>query len=380
MDYCWSPSCEFVDVYINHIYHGLYLLSEKVELSANRLHLDRYPQYLFKLDLKEPQSILFYDFTYAIPVQGIKDINSFQKDLEDLKNAILSAPTDTNHQLEQVMDIHSWACKYMLDQLFMNTDAWFKSNYFYCTGKSPFKFFGGPVWDYDLAWRYPVNSFMVGDMPNLLMQNADFRKQVVEQYTYAKPYLNWLVERGIDSVAELTRCASSANSIRWHEIYYKQRPVQEWYQPSVPFPDSLKTFLAKRIPFLDRHWLQDIPYTPLYIQMPPSSGDIIIEYQPGLTVSQYIEQSNVWDNDTNGMVWIDQTSGKLYYPNTIIDTIVSLYFYNGTSSESQPSSLVSKARLSQNDIWRRTTLILFFAIFLLLSIPTAVLVFKRKRN
>ena len=66
-----------------------YLLSEKVELADTRLHLDVYPQYLFKLDLYEPQGIQFFNSTYAIPVQGIKNINLFQGDLENLKNAIL---------------------------------------------------------------------------------------------------------------------------------------------------------------------------------------------------------------------------------------------------------------------------------------------------
>ena len=379
LDYCWSPSCEFVDLYINHVYHGLYLLSEKVELADNRLHLDDYPQYLFKLDLYEPQGIQFYNSTYAIPVQGIKNINLFQGDLENLKNAILDAPSDTCHQLEKVMDIHSWACKYMLDQLFLNTDMWYKSNFFYCTGKSPFVFYGGPIWDYDLAWRYPATSFMQGDFIELLIQNADFRKQVVDQYTTAKPYLNWLMERGIDSLAELTQCASTANSSRWQEVYYKQRPMYDWVQPSVPSPDSLKTFLNKRIPFLDRHWVQNIPFSPVYIQMPISSGDITIEYQPGLSVSQYIEQSNVWNN-CKDLVWIDQKSGQLFYPNTIIDTIVSLLIYRETNNGDQHDKLVPNNRPSINNIWRQTNLILFFVTFLLLIVSTTTFVFKRKKT
>lgn len=379
LDYCWSPSCEFVDLYINHVYHGLYLLSEKVELADTRLHLDVYPQYLFKLDLYEPQGIQFFNSTYAIPVQGIKNINLFQGDLENLKNAILDAPSDSCHQLEKVMDIHSWACKYMLDQLFLNTDMWYKSNFFYCTGKSPFVFYGGPIWDYDLAWRYPSTSFMQGDLIELLIQNADFRKQVVDQYTTAKPYLNWLVERGIDSLADLTRCASTANSIRWQEVYYKQRPMKDWVQPSVPSPDSLKTFLNKRIPFLDQHWVQNIPFSPVYIQMPISSGDITIEYQPGLSVSQYIEQSNVWDKYKD-LVWIDQKSGQLYYPNTIIDTIVSLHIYRDTNNGNQHGNLIPNNRQSINNIWRQTSLILFFVTFLLLTVSTTTFVFKRKKK
>ena len=36
----WTPEGEYVDVYINGEYNGLYLLSEKVEVASGRLELN----------------------------------------------------------------------------------------------------------------------------------------------------------------------------------------------------------------------------------------------------------------------------------------------------------------------------------------------------
>ena len=337
LNYCWTPSCEFVEVYINHEYHGLYLLSEKIELAESKMHTDEQPLYLFLLDLQEPNSLHFSNRQYVIGVGGVADINLFQSDLTRLKEAILNAPTDSCHQLEQVMDIHSWACKYMIDVIFANTDMWWKSHYFYCTGEPPFKFYEGPIWDYDLSWSYPTNSFTQGIMSDYLIQNGTFKSHVVNLYnSNGRPYTSWLIDSGIDSLATIIQNASQANSIRWRKNFYDNRPMVGWIQPSMPSPDSLKTFLSKRMRFLDKCWTQDIPYNPIYIKMPTQSGDVIVEYEPGLTVGQYIENSYSWDDYTN-LVWKERYSGKLYTADSIVDTIVELQLCSTSDQQNAPT-------------------------------------------
>lgn len=337
LNYCWTPSCEFVEVYINHEYHGLYLLSEKIELSESKMHTDEQPLYLFLLDLQEPNSLHFSNRQYVIGVEGVSDINVFQPDLTRLKDAILNAPTDSCHQLEQVMDIHSWACKYMIDVMYANTDMWWKSHYFYCTGEPPFKFYEGPIWDYDLSWVYPANSFTQGIMSDYLIRNDVFKSHVVNLYnTKGRPYISWLIDSGIDSLATIIQDASQANSIRWRKNFYDDRPSNGWIQPSSPSPDSLKTFLSRRRRFLDKCWTQNIPYNPIYIKMPTQSGNIVIDYEPGLTVAQYINASHSWDDYTN-LVWKDRRSGKLYTADSIVDTIVELHLCSATAKQSPPT-------------------------------------------
>ena len=38
----WAPECQWVDLYLNGQYNGLYLLTEKVESHSNRLSIDTF--------------------------------------------------------------------------------------------------------------------------------------------------------------------------------------------------------------------------------------------------------------------------------------------------------------------------------------------------
>ena len=375
LHYGWTPHCEYVDLYINNTYHGLYLLSEKIELGKLQSPDGQQPQHLFKFDQKEPQSLPFHYDQHVVPVEGITNINLFRNDLARLKTAILEAPTDTTHHLEQIIDIHSWACKYLIDAIFANTDAWWKSHYFYCSGKRPFIFYEGPIWDYDLAWLYPANSFVRGNLSDSLIQNTSFMSQVLSLYdTAGRPYMQWLADRGIDSLAKTIHYASRANSIRWHNNFYAHRPKADWTQPSMPSPDSLKTFMTQRIAFLDKHWTHHIPYTPLYIQLPMQGGSVMVDYQPGLTVEQYILQSHSWDN-YDSLIWIDRISGKTYFPNTPIDTLVELHLQ--PEPHNTPHHTLSA---SYGERLRRATTVLFLLLLTALALLVTIDTLKNKNK
>ena len=375
LHYGWTPHCEYVDLYINNTYHGLYLLSEKIELSKLQSPDGQQPQHLFKFDQKEPQSLPFHYDQYVVPVEGISHISLFRDDMARLKTAILQAPSDTTHQLEQTIDLHSWACKYLIDALFANTDAWWKSHYFYCSAQRPFLFYEGPIWDYDLAWLYPANSFVRGNLSDSLELNAPFMSQVLSLYHSAgRPYLQWLTDRGIDSLAETIHHASHANSIRWRDNFYAHRPKADWTQPSMPSPDSLKTFLTQRIAFLDKHWTHCVPYTPLYIQLPSQSSNVMADYQPGLTVQQYILQSHAWD-DCHSLTWTDRISGRTYLPDTPVDTIVELHLQ---SKSHDTPHLTSSASLSER--LHLATIALFLLILTALALLTVATTLKNKNT
>ena len=327
LGYCWSPKCEYVDLYINHSYYGLYLLTETIELAESKLHPDTYPQYLIVTNHKEPHTFCPRDDQYvSLPYGNPSHFDSLKDELKRLYTAIFNADSIPSCRLEEVIDIHSWACKYLTDEIFANYDMWRFSHYLYCSGEKPFVFYGGPAWDYDLSWNYPANSFIAYKRPELtpypsLMQNKTFETAVVGLYrTCGRPYMGWLVDKGIDSLASIIYNASQANSIRWYSLFYDKRPQ---IQESMPSPDSLKTFLSQRSAFLDRHWLQGRPYKQIFIDIGIAENEIWAEYEPGHSVSHYINQSHTQAHfDT--LTLRDTLSGKIYTLSSIIDTVVCL--------------------------------------------------------
>ena len=375
LGYCWSPKCEYVDLYINHSYYGLYLLTETIELAESKLHPDTYPQYLIVTNHKEPHTFCPRDNQYVSLVNGnISQADSLQDELERLYTAIFNADTTPSCRLEGVIDIHSWACKYLTDEIFANHDMWRFSHYLYCSGERPFVFYGGPAWDYDLSWRYPTNSFIAYKHPELtpyplLMQNKTFETAVVGLYrTYGRHYMEWLSGKGIDSLASIIHNASQANSIRWYSLFHDKRPHGGWIQESMPSPDSLKTFLSQRSAFLDRHWLQGRPYEHIFIDLGFSESGIWAEYEPGHSVSHYINQSHMQAHfDT--LTLRDTLSGKIYTLSSIVDTVVCLTICrqpDDTPAEPAAHTPIHKRSWSAKKILSTAIVTTFVLLFILM--------------
>ncbi|MBR1834072.1 MAG: CotH kinase family protein [Bacteroidales bacterium] len=277
LDYGWTPDARFVDLYVNNNYLGLYLLSEDIETMAQK----QPGTHLFKIDFWESPSLRMAQDQYIQLVgENPQNIFAFKEEIRQLREAIHNADRDSLNRLPEVMDIHSWACKYLIDEVFANYDMWRKSNYFYCLSGKPAHFYGGPAWDYDIAWHYPANSLLAAGKPewrlyHTLMQNARFARHTKAIYTSrCNQYVQWLVDRGIDSMATLIHSASHMNSLRWQRNFDQDRPHEGWIQPSIASPDSLKTYLATRRRFLDRHWEAREPYRQITINMPMAEGNI----------------------------------------------------------------------------------------------------------
>ena len=396
LNYCWTPSSRFVDVYINGSYNGLYLLTEKIEVSPTRLYHNDNKIVLFRGVNKYALREEYYfsnsresEQYFVLESESPSRIIKYQDELQKLTDAIYGADTISTSQLESILDIHSWSCKYLIDEVFSNYDMWKTSNSFYCYDQTPYIFYGGPAWDYDLGFYYPATHFIGYHISQIvpfyiLMKNDEFRKHTIELYrTHSRPYIDWLVSEGIDSLAAVIHSAAHANSIRWMNMFHRDRPQYGWLQPSMPSPDSLKTFLSQHKDFLDRHWLQGMPYQEIYIDMQLSEGDIWTKYRNGQTVSQYIEQAHTHEN-YQSYVWQDTLSGMTYYPNSVIkDPHAQLILCNDSTDSSLPSAetnnskrLLSKQTRNKIIRYGSSALLAFFG----LSMFGYIIIERRKED
>lgn len=241
-----SPSAEFVDVYFNNLYHGTYLLSEKVEFAKNRLEyedmesknknvndgklmdydtfsidegvrkgysLDTTPaditggyliehDYMRKYEEEESGFITDGGEPYVIlnPKHASeKEVEYIANLFQEIEDAIKSEdgcnPTTGKHYSEYI-DMKSWADKYIVEEFTKNHGGGCTSSYFYKLPDSvSTKVYGGPVWDYDKA--YARNGGLSGfanslnfctlhssytELFYLLYQREDFREIVYEEW------------------------------------------------------------------------------------------------------------------------------------------------------------------------------------------------------
>lgn len=232
--FSFSPDSEFVDLYINGAYAGIYQLSERIEIGKSRLDIYGLEEETRRMNPRDPGQYGFVETgssrAYRIPgnpeniFEGYLlqlELSGFYKDdpswLVTGRNQPLAVVSPEYASLEQIeyvegflngfeealysgtgvnsfgkkytdyMDMDSWAMKYLLEEVFANQDAEWSSQFFYIAGKDgEYKLFAGPPWDYDSALGNHSEDNVMGLNPRAFI--ALWRGQ------HDPKYLSWYSE------------------------------------------------------------------------------------------------------------------------------------------------------------------------------------------
>lgn len=272
----YSPESTWVDLYLNGEYAGLYQLSERNEVHANRV------------DIAHPDSFLVsMEFNSNLTSQGIPAITTesgkmlrihYSKDLSDSTlNSMTEMLVSVENALEaesgidpasgkswqELIDVRSWACKYLIEEIFGNIDAGRISQFFYYDRKNGSdKVFAGPVWDYDhaignrsewqllsaqalLANRAEIDPDYYNSWYWLLAQKEDFSHAVAAIYREeCRPLLEQL-EDWMDTYYDQILTASRMDAVRWPSHPREITEEKEY----------ILRYMQARIAFLDRLWI-----------------------------------------------------------------------------------------------------------------------------
>lgn len=328
----WTPECEFVDVYLNGVYNGLYLLTEKIEFGEYRLHENDPNAFLCKVEYESRWEKLSNpvrtDFGRVIEIVAPDQLENGEyayiaEKIQQMENAILYG---SEQEICQVLDLDSWVRRYLVDEISANNDADIASSYFYYRNG---KIYAGPVWDYDIAFgnyyciKNPSALYAIhydshrGGMPyyHALYQHAFFRERVSQIYEAEfLPVLDRMIETEILSQAEALEASAALDGIRWD-------PELGWLPSSValigpdPDPQHLVEYLRQRRDFLSTVWLDEVDY-----------WFIGVELLKGGTLAWYaVPRGEKFDNysqlsplDENITVWYDSKTGELFDPESRI--------------------------------------------------------------
>ncbi|MFI3213926.1 MAG: CotH kinase family protein [Eubacteriales bacterium] len=273
LDVNFAVETEFIDLYVNNEYLGNYLLCEKIEVGENRVDIGD-SQIFFEVNHYEDEPVVkINDFAYTIhyPEEASSaDKESLYHIMESVENSIYSADGIdwiTGESYEELIDIDSWAKKYLLDWITKTSDTWFGSNFLY-TGEDG-KVYCGPAWDFDRGFG---NIVYKGSNETILQPqgylndpygwcpNLDEKDGIAEEIhnlfnELAMPYLLELVESELDVYKNLLDSSVTMDFKRWgtdmHYLSY------ESFEMQVEF---LKDYIEKRVIYTDEIWNQDIEY------------------------------------------------------------------------------------------------------------------------
>ena len=320
LDMEWAPQCVYVDVYLNGEYNGLYLLSEKVEIGENRLDIDTASgDFLCKVDLEDRWD------TLRNPVEtGLGrtvEITAPELFTSEAKEEILTQIGQLENMIssgaeldkEPRINLDSWVCRYLIDEISGNIDADVASSYFYRQGDV---FYAGPVWDYDMTFgihhrgRFPnafiaknriKSSDLTSDYYAALYENPSFYKIMVQTYQERfLPVLERLVDREIQIMADRIASATAMNSLRWRTMFDAQ------YVPMGLIPsnsESVIAYLRERMAFLNSAWIEGETYYSVQYELEKdrSYGTVSVKSGEHLVIPDQDVQQYEWYIAETGM-------------------------------------------------------------------------------
>lgn len=266
----YAVETEWTDLYLNGIYHGNYLLCEKIEEGNNRVELNQ--GYLIERDFYFDQKNGFRTrednpFSISSP-QNISQehLDAIANHVQIIEDSIDAGDMET---AGRYLDWESFILRYLLDEAVLNQDTGITSMYFYCPARGE-KLYSGPAWDYDSCLGA---GRMTGWMNHKVIAATDsaeykeegalswypklygsewFREEVKEKYEKTvRPCLLELLREEIDVYAAKIKDSVAMDMQRWDYAGYGAGHY-ETFENNIRY---LKFFLAKRLSFLDREWL-----------------------------------------------------------------------------------------------------------------------------
>ena len=177
---------EFVELYFNDEYEGLYYLVQKIEISNG------------SVDLKDNLGVLFEienfswheedcDESYSGNCLVLKDTVSkdakekteAEKNFMDSFNKFEKAAEKGDYEkISELIDIESFAKYFIVSEFTVNPDAYSSSFYFYKDGIDD-KIHAGPMWDFDLAlgnrsWGWQIDERFYSPYEDMVREREAF--------------------------------------------------------------------------------------------------------------------------------------------------------------------------------------------------------------
>ena len=336
MDY--APECQWVDLYLNGEYAGVYLLSERNEIHPQRVDVPEKGSFLVSRESRwrlvsqnYPRVLLDSGAALRIHDSGLTEEDLYRI-WQPAENAILAEDgrdPQSGRTWQELIDLDSWAMEYLTGEIFGNVDAGTISSYYYLDGRDPSgKIYAGPVWDYDLAmgssgsWQAENVRAFFGDKAHIwsledstwfygLNRKPEFRNRVRELYRDVyRPLLQELLETGMEDYASQIRQGAMLDQYRWGTGSAQEET------------ESIRRYLSERMAFLDSVWLENVTYCSVLVILDENSSSVCHAVLPGEKVPSLPYYEEAWDV----LGWYDAATEQPFDPEQPIyqDTIVYL--------------------------------------------------------
>ena len=249
-----------VDVVLNGIYKGSYLLTEQIEVKENRVDLDENNSVMWELDSYWDDEPKFKSTAFNLPVM-VKDpdltteqFEYWKKDFNAFTTQFAKEPLEGNSYVDMI-DIESVAKFLITFNLVHNMEINHPKSVFLHKGGNG-KYVMGPIWDFDWAYDYEGTSNHFGRYNTPLFSSSmngvgtaffqrflqDSRVKAIYKRTWQDFKNNKLdaLLQYVDDYAVMLKPSVERNSELWENTRSFDTKVKE-----------LKTWLRNRADYID---------------------------------------------------------------------------------------------------------------------------------
>lgn len=343
-----APRYEFISLYINSEYRGLYQMTNKVEECMDFNRIEGFLIEKNGLSLDNPIEIV-------LPKHISEQENDSMTKLYKEKMAYLSNSSETDEYIDEWIqnniDISSFARYYLLQEITHNMDAGVNSFFMYGIDETA-KLIAGPAWDFDFSLRPTYYEWSQSEWSNNeIIANSKIDSDGVE-YPYLILYYLCKNERFRDTVEyiyknEISNCCHKyLESVKIDSLVsLLQIEVARDYEKNFPSSDGdymlvtqrVRMFLKQRIDFLD--W---------YFDTKPNER-ICVTFRDGWWEEKWPRTIQIW-LPANNPIFIPKPLSEVPYNNS---PIYQLY-YAGTDSI-VPEGTIIKSNETLELRWRYPT-------------------------
>lgn len=275
----FCPHAVPADVYLNNVYRGSYILTEKIGINSGSVDIDENTGMLFEMDIALDEDYTFTSPLFKLPVMvkdpDLKEIaggdtivtadslfSIWRKDFLNMEKIVRQG---NGKLIDKEIDLRSLA-DYLIPYLVTgNREANHpKSTYLFKSDIND-QYHFGPIWDFDWSFEYYHNEpdggvsleYFIPGMPGAdffinILKTKEFHTVFSERWRIFKEQVYPQLEEYIDSYADRIE----ASALRNGELWYARPDHWGLLGSSASFRinvEILKDWLKRRMEFIENH-------------------------------------------------------------------------------------------------------------------------------
>lgn len=276
----WTPRSRFVELHVNNVYQGVYLLMENIKVAKDRVNIDELAAtdntpdkitggYLLEVDFREDGYTMYtavdeLPIVFQSPEEPSPEQEAYIQGYIDGFETVLHSPNfaDPATGYAAYIDVDSFVRWYLVNEIYRNVDAQMWSSCWMYKPRGG-KLHMGPLWDFDIsAGNIDFNN--ADDIAGWWVREGDWFETLFQDPAFlARVRQVWNEIKTDELPAMMASIAPKAAALQQSQLNNFQRwPILEtyvWPNSQVPGSyggeiDYLTTWLEGRIEWMDRQF------------------------------------------------------------------------------------------------------------------------------